>query len=316
MKCKHRFKTDGLLRLKISYPIKSRFYLWEFEGNNGLITHICVTVKVTQPEYWPEITANPAPGVSCDIRVISPHTAFVQVEMRTVQALLSLFGLRSIDINNPEIEWIAENDDERDYLKVYSYKRARVEPSPESIEPTNFDLIARAIFASQKAHAIEMPLGFFRRSRIDMHEQQFIEAIYDLYFVLETAYANGKFKKVDVLANFKASDELKNATEKVLKNPGFSITSEKQVFKAFQDKFSHLTVDEYLEHIVDLRGFLHHHTQRRKGIWNPENQADYKVDAVVLEEVVFNAVFKMAWPYFEDPEVLSQYKKQFLNGTV
>jgi len=312
MKCRHRFKTVGLLRLKEVHPIRSRSYLWEFEETKGVITHICVTVRVAQREYWPEITPNPAPGVSFAIRSISPHTMFVQVELRTLQGLLSLFGLRSIDISNPEIEWIPENDDERNYLKVHSYKSTLAEPSPESILPIDFDVFARAIFASQKAYEVEMPLSFFRRAIIDMHDQQFIKAIYDLYFVLETTYGNGKFKKSDILAKFKAADELRQATENALRSPGISITREDNVRKAFQDKFSHLSVDEYLENIVKLRGFLHHHTQRRKGIWHPENQGKYKIDAIILQEVVFNAVFKMAWPYFEDPEVLSQYKDKFL----
>jgi hypothetical protein len=82
----------------------------------------------------------------------------------------------------------------------------------------------------------------------------------------------------------------------------------------FREKFSRMTVEEYLEHVVDLRGFLHHHTQERSGIWDPEDQQKYEVDAVVLQDVVFNAIFKMAWPYFEDPEVLTQYRDQFLKG--
>ena len=36
----------------------------------------------------------------------------------------------------------------------------------------------------------------------------------------------------------------------------------------------------------------------------------------VFARLVVYICFKMAWPYFEDPEVLLQYKKQFLNGTV
>ncbi len=282
MKCKYRFKTFGLLRLKEIHPIRSSGYLWEFEETKGVITHICVTVRVTQREYWPEITPNPTPGVSFDIRLIPPHTMFIQVELRTLQGLLSLFGLRSIDISNPEIEWIAENDDEQNYLKVNSYRSTLAEVSPESISPLDFDVLARAVFASPKAYEIDIHLSFFRRALIDMHEQQFIEAIYDLYFVLETAYGGGKFKKADILEKFKAAAELRQATEQALRSPSISVTCEGNVRRVFQDKFSHLTVDEYLEHIVDLRGFLHHHTQRRKGIWHPENQGEYKIDAIIL----------------------------------
>lgn len=145
-----------------------------------------------------------------------------------------------------------------------------------------------------------------------MHEQQYIEAIYDFYFVLETAYGGGKFKNVDVLDSFKASAELRQATEQALRKPGITIISDANVRRVFQEKFHHLTVDEYLEHVVKLRGFLHHHTQRRKDIWHPENQGEYRIEAIILQEVVFNAIMSIAWPYFEEPEVLSQYKDQFM----
>jgi hypothetical protein len=214
MKCKNRFKVEGQLRLGQVQPIRCRSDLWEFELCNGLVTHVCVTVCVHEREFWPKITPNPAPGVAFALRAVPPHTAFVQIELKTLQGLLSLFGLRSIDIRYPEVEWIAENDEEREYLKVYSFKTNRQEPLPGSIPLVSFDIVARAVLACRNAYKIEMPLSFFRRAVVDMHEQQFIEAIYDFYFVLETVYGGGKFKKAEVLAGFKAADELKQATEK------------------------------------------------------------------------------------------------------
>jgi hypothetical protein len=144
-----------------------------------------------------------------------------------------------------------------------------------------------------------------------MHEQEFIQAIYSFYFVLETAYGDGKFKKSDVLTRFKAAETLRQATEKTLRDPECLLMHEKRARKVFQEKFSCMTVDQYLEYVVDLRGFLHHHTVRRSGIWHPEDQRVYEIDAIVLQSVAFNAIFQMTWPYFEDPEVLSQYETQF-----
>lgn len=312
MLCKQRFKVSGLLRLEQVRPIRTRSDTWEFEVANGLVTHICVTVRVLEREFWPRITPNPAPGVSFALSAVPPHTMFVQIELKTLQGLLSLFGLRSIDIPYPEIEWTPENDEEREYLKVYSFKSKRQEPRPESISALSFDVVARAVLACRKAYQIEMPLSFFRRAVVDMDEHQFIEAIYDLYFVLETMYGDGKFKKAAILARFKASDELRQATETTLRDPDDMPKCERRIKQAFRDKFSGLTVDQYLEHVVDLRGFLHHHTQRRKENWDPEDQSRYEVDAVVLQRVVFNAIFHVAWAYLEDPAVLSQYKDQFL----
>lgn len=141
MQCKNRFGVTGQLRLKQVRPIRTRSDLWEFEVNNGLVTHICITVRVLERQFWPKITPNPAPGVSFALQAIPPHTMFVQMELRTLQGLLSLFGVRSIDIPYPEIEWIPETDEERAYLKVHSFKTRRQEPSPESLPIVEFALL-------------------------------------------------------------------------------------------------------------------------------------------------------------------------------
>ena len=43
MKCKHRFKVDGLIRLKRFQSIKSRYYVWDFEGNNSWDTDMSIS---------------------------------------------------------------------------------------------------------------------------------------------------------------------------------------------------------------------------------------------------------------------------------
>jgi hypothetical protein len=60
-----------------------------------------------------------------------------------------------------------------------------------------FDLLARSVLAGNAAYEIEMPLSFFRHGLIDLRDRQYIEAIYDFYFVLDTMCAEGTFKARD-----------------------------------------------------------------------------------------------------------------------
>lgn len=309
MKCKYRFHVHGLIRLQSVLPIRSKFYHWEFELAQGLLRNIVVTVQLKDQNAWPSIIQNPRLGVNADIRIRTDDLPFIQAELRTIQGLLSLWGVHSIDIRNPEIEWIAENEEERSALGMYYVKGSTSGPEPGSIPPMPFDLLARSVLAANTAHEMEIPLNFFRRGLIDVHDRQYIEAIYDFYFVLETLFADGAFKVRDVKKAFRNSSELCDAIKAALKNPLLSTIHELRLYQSLEAKLLKMTVPEYIEHLVELRGFLHHHSQRRKGIWSPERQDLYEADALLLESVTSNVLFCAVAGYLDHPEVLSMFRE-------
>jgi hypothetical protein len=316
MKCNYRFEVHGFMRPQSVVPIRSKSYYWQFELEQGLLRNIVVTVQAKDPNAWPVITQDPTPGARLNIRVKSDdNLPFIQTELRTIQGLLSLWGIHSIDIQNPEVEWTAENEEERSALVLHSVKQSFSDPAPESIPPLPFDLLARSVLAGNAAYEIEMPLSFFRHGLIDLRNRQYIEAIYDFYFVLETMFAEGSFKARDQKKAFGGSSELCKAIKSALEDPLHSILNEADLYESLKDKILKMTVAEYIDHIVDLRGFLHHHTQRRKGIWSPERQEQYETDAVFLQLVTHNVLSAAVAKYLEHPEVLTMYRENLKGGT-
>jgi hypothetical protein len=47
------------------------------------------------------------------------------------------------------------------------------------------------------------------------------------------------------------------------------------------------------DYLVEVRGFIHHHTMRRRGIWHPERQEEFEFDAFVLQHIAFGIAMKM-----------------------
>lgn len=303
MKCKHRFRVDGRVRPDRVFPVRSRFYTWHFELSDGFITHVTAIADLPDPGDWPAVRQDAAPGAVPRFDPKAPHLVFIMAELRTIQGFLSLFGVRSIDLLSPELEWLPENEQERSALKIKSFKIQATDPDPG---PVAFDLIARSILAADKGYRLETPLSFFRRSLLDLREHQFIEAFYDLYFVLETLFGNGKTRKRDVLAEFKASQELNAAVVKALQDPG---PMRSHVRGEYERKFRSFSAHQYLAHVVEIRGFLHHHSQRRAGIWHPERQERYEADAFVLHEVASHVVYDLALAYFDEPEVIAAFRE-------
>src|SRR2546422_1383453 len=149
MKCSFRFKVHGILKPVHVASIPIRGVTYDFETEEGLVTHIRATIAVPDKENWPKVLPSSAPGVKYDLHLNTPAILpFVQRELRAVQGLLCFYGVHAIEIDNPEVEWMPENDIEKAELPIQSFKRKTQGPPPSAFPPIGFDLIARAFIAA------------------------------------------------------------------------------------------------------------------------------------------------------------------------
>ncbi len=314
MKCKYKFKINGKIKPSHVFPIKARGATYEFEINEfGVATHIWATIKTDDERYWPSITKSPTPGVAFHLNIKeNPLMFFVIMELRTIEGLLSLYGVYSIDLHHPKMEWIPENEQEKEKLKVFNYKTDITEIPDNEIRPTPFDIIARSIIGADKGFAVEVALSFYRKGRIDIEEKRYIEAIYDFYFLIESTYGNGKFKKKQISAEFKNSKILIKSIMSAQNEPGSRILSNSKLKQEYETKYKNKSPENIIDQIIELRGFLHHHTSKRKGIWHPENQDKYKLDALFIQLISYNVAFRLSEVCVFDEEVIRTYQSNFL----
>jgi len=307
MKCRYRFTVEGRIRPSVNVPVSARGWLFEFGTEKGLVTHIDVTVPVPHEEDWPSIQENPAEGIKLHINLRTSHLPWIRRELRSLQGLLGIFGLHSIHLDNPDVKWIPESEDERRKLVLYSFSSKSEQLPDDQIPPLSFDLIARAVLASDAASEIEVTLNFFRRGMLDVYSNSYIEAIYDFYFVLESEFGDGKFKKAAILNSFLESPALRSHIQRAIAVPSLML-QDKRTRKQFANIYAKMTVEEALDRIVELRGYLHHHTTKRRDNWHPDDQRRYEVDALFLQSVAYNAVFDLAERYLWDTAVVSEYE--------
>ena len=125
MKCKCRFKVTGRLKPDAPISVTVRGISYEFEAQNGIVTHIVVTFPLDR-QYWPTVKPSFSPGVKFHIDIPAPpHLLLVQMQLRTLEGLLSLYGLHSIDIQHLEREWLADSEEEENDLRmsgIFSFK--------------------------------------------------------------------------------------------------------------------------------------------------------------------------------------------------
>lgn len=301
MQCKYRFKVHGRIRLAGKFPVPSGTVTYDFELNeHGVITHIVATVAVPEDRHWPRVIENPEPGVRLGLQIPSdPNLLFVQTVLRSVEGLLSLYGLEGIDIDSPTLAWEPESEEERQRIGLFSFERSSEEMADIELEPLPFDLVARSVLAAWNARDINVPLSFFRKGRIDIRERRYIEAYYDFFFVLETTFGDGKFKTGPLKQAFRNSDKLVRIVNAVLSDDEFlrEMSRENRLEQKYSTSFSGKTAEQILDSLIDLRGLLHHHSSKDKHRWDPEGHQEFKLEAKLIERIAFGIVFDLSEPF-------------------
>lgn len=298
MKCTYTFKIRGRIKPKKDWIIPLRGRTYDFiTDDDGYITHLSVTIPNYSDESLPKVTEQSEGKVKLSINIPSdPNLSIIQDELRVLEGLLSLYGLESIDIKQPEVKWVAESEEEKKKIKLHSIKQSYQSRDEMDVEELPHDLLVGSLIAATEAKELEIPLNFFRKGNLDVFEQRYIEAIYDYYFFLETLYGDGKFKKSSIVNSFLKSDDLIKSIKESVKSTRF-VLRERSLLKIFLEQYEDKSEKDIITHIVELRGFLHHHTLKHKDIWHPDKQDRFKVDAFFLQSVCFNVAFKLSAKY-------------------
>lgn len=308
MKCRYTFNIEGVLKPSHDVIIPFGKKEYSFEVQNGFIRKLVVTVPNFPIEYTPQITPQNSGKVKAHINIPhDPYLYFIQEEIRTLEGLLSLYGVHQINTEHPEIQWLPENEEEKDKLQMYEFKSSYAEPDQKKFHPLPIDIIVRSIISSIEAQQIQIPLSFFRKGSIDVYEKRFIEAIYDFYFMLEICYGNGKTKNYAIQKEFCKSKELRVCIKKILQEKNGELNNDPKLAKIYSKNYSGKSPEDIISHFVGLRGFLHHHTLKRKDIWHPEKQNEYEVDATFLQKLCFEISFILAEPYIFSEETIAKH---------
>lgn len=314
MKCQYTFKIRGQIKVTELRPITMHGWTFEFHKEGDILSHISITLPANGPNDLPIVTPNPSPGVKAHINIPSPELLFVRREVRAIEALLSVFGLQHIDINRFKTTWIPENAMEKASIHINNFSNDVAKTDTASLLPLPFDLLARSVIAANEASDVEMQLAFFRKGIVSFYEERFIEAIYDFYFFLETMFGEGQFKKHGIIRAFNKSKQLTEAIEKVIANQSANVAYRRSELESLLKKYAGMSVSNIIEHIVKLRGFLHHHTMKRKDIWHPEDHEAYEIDALLLRSISCHIAVEISTKIICKPQITEAYIHAFVTN--
>lgn len=317
MRVKYRCKVRSEVRLKYSFSLRSKHFEYEFEVDpNGQLTYVSAVAVVPDKGMWPKVRPSTVPGVSIDIEMKSPYRDLARREIRAAEGMLSLVGVHEIEFETAEESWLHDSPEEQAELQLFRASKS-YGPRPVQEWPyTPFDLVARAFLAASAGMKIDTALSFFRKGRQDIVDRRYIEAIYDFLFMIETLYADGKFKSAQVEGALLRNSRLQSILEETIRDAGLHrvIARDNRILAAFRRDYVGKDAEAITRHLVDLRGFLHHHSSRRSDSWHPDEHVRFGADALFLQQVCLEVGFEVANPFWFDERVADEYKTQAIDA--
>lgn len=317
MRVKYRCPVAGVVRLQRYFPIKANLFTFEFETDvDGKLTHISAVAFVTDRSMWPTIKPSKEPGIVVQINLTSPFHPIARKDLRTAEGILSLVGIRSIDFDKAEESWLPDTPEEKLELQLYGVTRSTIETPVCEWPFTSFDLLARAFLAAHKGREIETALSFFRKGRLDVLEARYIEAVFDFLFMIESLYAAGKFKSAQAEEQFLNAEDLQAMIAATVMDSTLrqNVAGDKRIAASFARDYLDKSAKSITQHLVKLRGFLHHHTASRPGIWHPDDHVRYGGDAYFLQHLCMSIGFHISEAVWFAPEHVTEYQDQAIQA--
>lgn len=267
----------------VPYPVTvlaDHFAISVYGDESGLLSRIEATTQLQHlGEDLPSFTRTLSGPVKGHVRVPRSDTDEVLVEiLQFIESLGSFWiGIRSINWQEAEREWIPETDEDRAELSLFSHKvSAKYEERPHLFDPG----MLRSIIENRgELEKFVLPLAFVRDGINEYKRMRYISAFYNFYFYLEDLYAEGKWRTRQVKERFLTSAHLGEVAKAAVLS--FSKASQQRERESLEESLIEhglaFSAAGLLELVVEMRGRLHHFSQRSSKVQgHPLNQHNFK----------------------------------------
>lgn len=229
--------------------------------------------------------------------------------LRGALAFLQCFFRVNLAINETEVSYEPETDEERGQIEMFGVKPGKAEHPPT----ISFDFFTRALLAAEHG-APAFEASSVQVARQALAEDRYIDAFRYAFLLIEAFYGEGKFKTDQLQAAFKASDELKRFVAATLKEP---IPPRRKHGSATEKLLAaNPSAEDVLDHLVDQRGFYFHGNVKRPNAWQQHEQDAAEALALLALEIAMQISHKGAEPMFEDAYAQAHYNTAVKAGAI
>jgi hypothetical protein len=297
-----RFPLLKSIYLEDCWPLEGYGAVLEFERVSKEVKAIIVTFSGEPVVSAPTIAQITDGKVVAEIRVRDNAEPRAQTIVKRFSDYTNLHYTLQIDFDDVTTEYLAENDSEREAIKLHKHNRSRKDRK----RAFPFSMIAQAFFAGEGPDDPSFAGHLTRAAREALIAEQYIDAFRYSFLLIEALYGDGKFKKHDLVHALDANHEFKGILVQTLSE--ISSTRDASVTAAMRLIQDLGTPEKVIEHLVDRRGFYFHGNIKRKDAWHPDHQSKAKAIAELGVSQAMAIAHTFSEPMYA-PEISQKYFK-------
>ncbi len=175
------------------------------------------------------------------------------------------FEVKKIHIDELEVKWIYETEEEKGSIPMTSLKRNRI-PKTSTEYVSNSNLSNLVIFRKMLPEA-HIPFSYYRQARNFFNDNDYYFAFINYFMMLEFMFADGQFHRDKVTQNFKNSELLELcvlSALQMLENEDKKGSNYSWILQECKKKQKELDFDGIVYILIEYRGLLSHASNRSK----------------------------------------------------
>jgi len=297
MKYSIECKVDGKVYIQKSIVITQKQRQYIFTPNSkGWLEKIKIVSNVKNPEkFVTEMEPDKNKG-KWVVTIDGDRELKLELvdEMQQIESRLSfdtMGSLKSIQWNEPQEEYIPENDVEKKQVKVsgFGFKKEYIE-YPCIVDE---EKLRQMLDTKDRYSSLIVLESFFRQGINYFQSKRYVDAFYNFYFILEDIYGRGKTSRKQVCKTFSNSSEFRESIDWMIKNLERDKKHKVKIQKFCQEEDLQYNTEGLIELIVVVRGNLHHFSRRStKHHGNPFNQEEFECIAYFVLGLSSHAILR------------------------
>jgi hypothetical protein len=257
------------------------------DKGNSVVTRIVIRKRIPESAAFKATSRPPgSDGTEGEFRLEGTGDTETELvdDLQLLESLLSLCGVKKINWQSPKLNFIPENDEERNNLSIYSWKRWK--EYPRTYVKVRTDWLDERV---RRFQDLKVPLAFFREGMTAYEQFNYVISFQNFYFILEGFYAEGEWKSEEdrFLENKELMDYLRSAFPQILQ-----IQTKLGPVLSFYNL--DMTPESFVKLVVKVRHRVHHYFHEKKGqeyFANPFVQEYYQPVALALMLLCVHVLF-------------------------
>lgn len=200
--------------------------------------------------------------------VTTKHEAYKDMEqwLIYIEAMGAFnFEVEKIHIDELEVKWICETEEEEGSIPITSLKRNRI-PKTSTKYVSNSNLSNLVIFRKMLPEA-HIPFSYYRQARNFFNDNDYYFAFINYFMMLEFIFADGQFNKAGMTKNFEKSELLELCVLSALQtfeNGYKKGLNYSWILQECKKRQKELDFDGIVYILIEYRGLLSHASNRSK----------------------------------------------------